>query len=60
MPIETLRTPEERFSVLPNFPFEPHYVDTLAGYEGLRMHYVDEGPTTAADTYLCLHGEPTW
>ena len=58
--IEALRTPDERFRVLPFFPFAPHYVENLPGYEGLRMHTIDEGPTDASDTYLCLHGEPTW
>lgn len=55
-----LRTPEERFALLPFFPFAPHYVDDLPGYAGLRMHYVDEGPRDARDVFLCLHGEPTW
>lgn len=54
-----LRTAEERFAALPGFPFPPHYVETLPGYEGLRMHYVDEGPRDAP-VFLCLHGEPTW
>jgi len=54
-----IRTPDERFAALPGFPFEPHYVDDLAGYEGLRIHYVDEGGASKP-TFLCLHGEPTW
>ena len=58
--IETLRTPEERFSSLPDFPFTPHYTENLKGYEGMRMHYLDEGPQDAAHVFLCLHGEPTW
>jgi haloalkane dehalogenase len=60
MPIEILRTPEERFQALPDYPYEPHYVDTLPGYEGLRAHYLDVGPKDARHTFLCLHGEPTW
>lgn len=60
MPIEALRTPEERFAVLPEFPYQPHYIDNLDGYESLRMAYIDEGPTDAQTTFLCLHGEPTW
>ncbi len=60
MTIDALRTPDERFAVLPGFPFTPHYVEDLPGYEGLRMHYVDEGPGDADVTFLCLHGEPTW
>ena len=35
-------------------------MDDLPGYEGLRVHYVDEGPQNAVRTYLCLHGQPTW
>jgi len=57
--VEVLRTPEERFR-LPSFSYAPRYLDDLAGYEGLRLHYVDEGPRDARDVFLCLHGEPTW
>lgn len=48
-----IRTPDERFTHLPDFPFVPHYVEV----NGLRVHYVDEGK---GDVILCLHGEPTW
>jgi haloalkane dehalogenase len=58
--IESLRTPEERFAILPYFPYEPNYIDPLPGFSDLRMHYVDEGPKDAEDVYLCLHGEPDW
>lgn len=58
--LDCLRTPDARFAGLPDFAYAPHYVDTLPGYEGLRAHYLDEGPRDAARTYLCLHGEPTW
>ena len=57
---ETLRTSEERFKDLPDFPYLPNYLEDLKGYEGLRMHFVDEGPTGAENVFLCLHGEPTW
>jgi len=50
-----LRTPESRFENLPGYDFAPHYVDI----DGLRMHYVDEGPAEA-DPVLLLHGEPSW
>jgi haloalkane dehalogenase len=53
--MDALRTPDERFTDLPGYDFEPHYVDI----GGLRMHYVDEGPATA-DPVLLLHGEPSW
>ncbi len=58
--IEALRTPDERFEGLPGYPFSPNYVDSLPGYEGLRMHYLDEGPADATEIFLCLHGEPSW
>lgn len=58
--IEALRTPEERFANLTNWPYAPNYIDTLPDYEGLRVHYVDIGPKTAEHSVLCLHGEPTW
>jgi haloalkane dehalogenase len=54
--METLRTPDERFANLPGYPFEPHYTETP---DGLRIHYVDEGPREAAPV-LMLHGEPSW
>ena len=57
---EVLRTPEERFEALPDFAYPPLYLDDLAGYEGLRCHYLDLGPADASQTFLCLHGEPTW
>ncbi len=60
MAIDALRTPDDRFDNLPDWSFEPHYVDDLNGYDGLRMHYVDAGPADAEVTFLCLHGEPSW
>src|SRR3990172_201319 len=53
--MEILRTPDERFEKLPGFSFEPHYVEI----NGLRVHYLDEGPAEAAPVLL-LHGEPSW
>jgi haloalkane dehalogenase len=60
MSIEALRTPDERFSLLPAFPYEAHYVDNLDGYESLRMAYIDQGDKNSKTTFLCLHGEPSW
>ncbi len=48
-----MRTPDERFLNLPDFPYDPNYLNV----SDLRMHYVDEG---AGDPILCLHGEPSW
>jgi haloalkane dehalogenase len=58
--IEALKTPEERFDVISNFPYKPLYIEALSGCENLRMHYIDEGPKEAKFTFLCLHGQPTW
>lgn len=54
------RTPDDRFADLPGWPYAPRYVESLAGFDDLRMHYVDEGPPAAKTTFLCLHGEPSW
>ena len=53
--LKAVRTPDERFAALPGYPFAPHYVEV----EGLRLHYVDEGPRDAAPV-LMMHGEPSW
>ena len=55
-PVERLRTPDARFAELPGCPFTPRYAELP---DGLRMHYVDEGPRDA-ETVLLLHGQPTW
>jgi haloalkane dehalogenase len=62
--MEILRTPDDRFAALPDYPFEPHYADIPADPaepDGptLRVHYLDEGPADAAPILL-LHGEPSW
>jgi len=58
--MKILRTPEERFSNLPNFPYKPQYIENLQGYNDLRLHYIDEGPKDSEVVFLCLHGQPTW
>ena len=55
-----LRTPDEHFSDLSNFPFKPNYIEGQPEFHGCRIHYLDEGPKDAAVTWLCLHGEPSW
>lgn len=55
--IDALRTPDENFASLPDWPFAPRYLERA---DGLRLHHVDEGPRDAARTWLCLHGQPTW
>lgn len=54
--IDAKRTPDERFSDLPGYPFSPHYVNHQ---NGLRMHYLDEGQSVGP-VFLCLHGQPSW
>jgi pimeloyl-ACP methyl ester carboxylesterase len=58
--LKFLRTPDERFADLPGWGYTPRYLDDLYAYEGIRMHYIDEGPRDAQATFVCLHGEPTW
>ena len=50
-----LRTPDKQFRDLPDYRFEPHYQEV----DGLRVHYVDEGPRDG-QVVLLLHGEPSW
>ncbi len=58
--MQVVRTPDERFEALPDFPFAPHYVEIDDAEGGrLRVHYVDEGPRDG-HTVLLLHGEPSW
>lgn len=49
------RTPDQAFAALADWPFAPHYAE----FDGIRMHYVDEGPSDAP-VVLLTHGEPTW
>lgn len=58
--MHTIRTPEERFVDLPDYPFAPNYAE-ISDQDGgtLRVHYLDEGPAVAAPILL-LHGEPSW
>ncbi len=54
--MDVLRTPDERFADLPDYPFVPHYVEVSAGDSGaIRIHYLDEGPADG-QVVLMLHG----
>jgi haloalkane dehalogenase len=48
-----VRTPEERFEGLPDFPFGAHYRE----WDGLRLAHVDVGEGAPV---VFFHGEPTW
>lgn len=50
-----LRTPDDAFDGLDDYPFAPRYVE----FEGLRLHYVDVGPHNGPVAML-MHGMPTW
>jgi haloalkane dehalogenase len=52
---DCIRTPETRFKNLPNYRFKENFIEV----DGMRMHYVDEGPKDKAPI-LMMHGEPTW
>ena len=58
--MQILRTPDERFEGLQDWPYTPKYTQ-ISGQDGmvLRVHHVDEGPSDAAPILL-MHGEPTW
>ena len=53
--MKALRTPDSRFDKLPGYNFKANYLEL----DGLRMHYVDEGPRDGS-IVLLLHGEPSW
>ncbi len=55
-----LRTPDDCFADLPDFPFEPNYSEIPDGDGAtLRVHHVAAGPA-GGEVVLCLHGEPSW
>lgn len=58
--MQVLRTPDERFANLPDFPFAPHYNEVRDSSGAmLRIAAIDEGPRDKAPILL-LHGEPSW
>jgi len=58
--MKVLRTPDERFEDLADFPYEPDYQKIDDGDGGqLRIVYVGEGPADG-ELILCLHGQPVW
>lgn len=59
--MKVLRTPDDRFAGIADYPFAPHYAEVIDKDTGtaLRLHYIDEGPRDAAPVLL-MHGEPSW
>ena len=58
--MKILRTPDERFNNLKEYPFDPHYT-TIKTHDGsgLRIHHLDEGPKDGP-ILLAMHGQPVW
>ncbi|MGY4647743.1 haloalkane dehalogenase [Mycobacterium sp. URHB0021] len=58
--MRTLRTPDDCFADVPEFPYLPRYcqVDDDEGGR-LRVAWVEAGPSDA-DPVLMMHGEPSW
>jgi haloalkane dehalogenase len=54
--VDYVRTSDACFENLPDWPYEPQYVEI----DGLRQAYVDVGPADAEETILLLHGQPSW
>ncbi len=50
---DAIRTPDELFADLPEFPFAPHWRE----FHDLRLAHLDEGD---GPPVVFVHGEPTW
>lgn len=58
--MNVLRTPDECFKGLEDYPFAPHYTEIHAeDGTALRIHHLDEGPPEGP-AVLCMHGQPSW
>lgn len=58
--MKVLRTPDERFDGLADYPFAPNYTNIrTADGTDLRIHHLDEGPRDGP-LVLCMHGQPVW
>jgi haloalkane dehalogenase len=58
--VKVLRTPDECFEGIEDYPYQPNYTHITAedGTE-LRIHHIDEGPEDGFPI-LCMHGQPVW
>jgi haloalkane dehalogenase len=58
--MQSLRTSEECFANLPEFPYPAKYCELDDGENGkLRVAWVEDGPAEG-NPVLMLHGEPSW
>ena len=53
--VQFVRTPEECFQNLPDWPYAYQYVEI----DGLRQAYAEAGPANG-EVVLLLHGQPSW
>jgi haloalkane dehalogenase len=51
--VESVRTPDDALTGLPDYPFEQQYREA----DGLRLAHIDEGEGAPV---IFMHGEPTW
>ncbi len=61
--MKSVRTPDERFANITDWPYEPVYTTVSAGdgtNDTLRVAHYETGPVDAANTILVMHGEPSW
>lgn len=61
--MKALRTPDDRFANLPDWNLEPRYTEVGAadgGGDTLRVAHYEAGPADAHETFLLMHGEPSW
>ena len=59
--MDILRTPDSAFAAVPDFDFPVTYTNvTTDDGTVVRVAHVEAGPRDAANTVLCMHGEPTW
>lgn len=58
--MQILRTPDDRFVNLRDWPHEPHYTEIRHDNQALRIAHVDTGLRDAKNVVLCMHGEPSW
>jgi len=58
--VRILKTPDERFAGLADWPYAPRYATVIdADGTAMQLHYVDEGPRDGP-VVLLMHGEPSW
>ena len=57
--VEIIRTDDERFENIKDWPYEAKYKEINSEFGNIRIHYIDEGSQNS-DTILLIHGEPSW